>query len=291
MCIIILKPAKIVLSRERLHTCWKGNPHGAGFMYSEDGEVKVVKGLMTFEEFWKAIEEVGPARKLVMHFRIKTHGAVSQELTHPFWIRESKLAMVHNGIISACANAASEKESDTAVFARRFGTSYANPLLAVKNPFHRDMLEAYIGYSKLVFMDETGETYILNEKMGTWDAGVWYSNTHYKESPYSFGHLASKYLGYGASEHAEWASEYEPTWKEPPVSTPFQGVSGNTPTQPPPSSSTVEVEGNSGRRSKKDRKRARKERTVTPGAELAHRPTQTPLLGLGPRRSTGPSDE
>jgi predicted glutamine amidotransferase len=180
MCIIALKPEKVQFSKSQLKVMWDNNPDGAGFMYAQDGKVHIVKGLMTLDALWDAIQQVGPLRKLVIHFRIRTHGAVSKELTHPFWIREGELGMVHNGVIRELVNETSEAESDTAVFARKFGEAYNNPLLAVKHDFHRAMLEAYIGYSKMVFMDGTGATYILNENLGEWHKNVWYSNSNYK---------------------------------------------------------------------------------------------------------------
>lgn len=182
MCIIVLKPEKIKLSKSELSTMWDNNPDGAGFMYADNGKVIIVKGLMTLNDLCDAIEKVGPLRKLVIHFRIRTHGAISPNLTHPFWIVKDQMGMVHNGVIRDLVNETSESESDTAVFARKFGEAYNNPLLAVKHDFHRDMLEAYIGYSKMVFMDGTGATYILNEHLGEWDDNMWYSNTTYKSS-------------------------------------------------------------------------------------------------------------
>lgn len=180
MCIIALKPEKVLLTKAQMKIMWDQNPHGAGFMYAEGGEVKIVKGLTTLDALVKAIEEVGPLRKLVIHFRIRTHGAISEEMTHPFWVREGKLAMVHNGVIRPLTHLTTDIESDTAVFARKLSENYSDPILAVKNAFHRDMLETYIGHSKMVFMDGKGQTWILNEHLGEWSKNVWYSNTKYK---------------------------------------------------------------------------------------------------------------
>lgn len=180
MCIIALKPEKRIFTKAELKIMWDSNPDGAGFMYADGGKVHIVKGLMTLDALWEAIQTVGPMRKMVIHFRIKTHGAISRELTHPFWITEGKLGMVHNGVIRALVNETSEAESDTAVFARKFAAAYHNPMIAIKHDFHRDMLESYIGYSKMVFMDATGATFILNEHLGEWSRNVWYSNDRYK---------------------------------------------------------------------------------------------------------------
>lgn len=179
MCIIAMKPEGVTLSDAKLYHMWKNNPDGAGFMYAEDGKLKIVKGLMTYMHFRQALDEAGPTRKIVMHFRIRTHGAIKPEMTHPFWINNN-LGMAHNGVITKLAGETTTLRSDTAVFAAKLANEYSNPLDAIKNPFHRAMIESFIGYSKLVFMDATGKHYIFNENMGTWDKDVWYSNESYK---------------------------------------------------------------------------------------------------------------
>ena len=100
MCIIAIKPEGISIPIERLKTCWEHNPDGAGFMYSENNKLKIVKGLMTFDSFIKAYDEVNPlTKRIVIHFRYGTHGDICPDLTHPFNVNED-LALVHNGILS-----------------------------------------------------------------------------------------------------------------------------------------------------------------------------------------------
>jgi hypothetical protein len=181
MCIIAVKSEKLKFTHAQLAQMWRENPHGAGIMWADGSKVFVTKGLMQLSDLEDAVAQIGPLRKMVLHFRIKTHGAISPELTHPFWIIENELAMAHNGVIRAVTNETTELESDTAVFARKLAAAYVNPMVALKNSFHREMIEAYIGYSKLVFMDKTGETFILNEELGTWSGSVWYSNDSFKE--------------------------------------------------------------------------------------------------------------
>jgi hypothetical protein len=49
-----------------------------------------------------------------------------------------------------------------------------------KNPSFIKLVEATIGYSKLVILDNKGKYYIINEKKGDWVDGVWYSNSSWK---------------------------------------------------------------------------------------------------------------
>lgn len=284
MCIIALKPAKVSFSKKQLKTMWDNNPHGAGFMYAEDGKVKIVKGLMTLEALWDAIQAVGPLRKLVIHFRIRTHGAQSAELTHPFWIREGKLGMVHNGVIRTLVNETSDAESDTAVFARKLSAAYSNPLLAIRNPFHRDMLEAYIGFSKMVFMEGDGSTYILNEHMGEWSKNVWYSNDKYKD--------ATKYRttytttaggttvtgGRNWVESMPWAKGQGGDDKTPPYAYKLPGSSKV------PETSAFPIGNPSGKTSDS---KAKGSGTTKGGSENAGRAVQKPLMGVPSTGTTG----
>jgi len=43
------------------------------------------------------------------------------------------------------------------------------------------LIEEYIGYSKLTFLDTSNKLYIYNEDKGEWFEGVWFSNTGHKE--------------------------------------------------------------------------------------------------------------
>jgi hypothetical protein len=181
MCIIAIKPANIVIPSANITAMWENNPHGAGFMYAERGKVKVVKGFMKLNALMSALEE-HKSRKLVMHFRTKTHGDISADLTHPFWVKKNGLAMVHNGIIWSFAKNASNKESDSLLYARHLGKRFHDPMEALTNPLVHANIVDQIGYSKLVFMDGNGDTQIVNEKLGTWDNGVWYSNSGFTRS-------------------------------------------------------------------------------------------------------------
>ena len=200
MCIIAVKPAKVKFSTKQLRTMWDSNPHGAGFMYAENNEVKIVKGLMTFDALVEALNKVGPSRKIVLHFRIKTHGAIKPENTHPFWVDKGNVAMVHNGVIRAVTGQTTDELSDTAVFAKKLGSAYVGLKTALHSKFHRDLWAAYIGQSKLVFMDDSGETFILNQHLGIWHKDVWYSNDSFRTPRNS--KAATK-----PSESPEWWTE------------------------------------------------------------------------------------
>jgi len=180
MCIAIYKSADKEISKETLQECWDHNPDGAGYMYNVNGHLKVKKGYFKFEDFWKSYTNSCQGKKAVLHFRIKTHGEINKENCHPFNINDN-LAFVHNGIIGAVETKSDKTKSDT----WHFNDHILKPLINK----YSDILEAdsfqlmigdFVGSSKLVFLDNQDNVKIFNEDKGTWDDGVWYSNTSYK---------------------------------------------------------------------------------------------------------------
>lgn len=195
MCIIALKPAGLVIPEKTIKAMWDNNDDGAGLMYAEGGRVRIVKGLMTFENFLKAYNRVGNHKKIVMHFRIRTHGAISPRLTHPFWIVKGEMGMVHNGIITGLGAHGNDEESDTSIYAKILAHRYPDPLEALTNPDEHKKIEGEIGWSKLVFLTGDGDHMIINEKSGQWDNGCWFSNGSFRDSYKKWSYTGS-YYGY-----------------------------------------------------------------------------------------------
>jgi hypothetical protein len=162
------------LSLETLQNSWDKNPDGAGFMYAEDEKLTIVKGLMTFEAFCAAYEP-HKSKKCVLHFRIATHGGVNEQNTHPFQVTDT-LGMVHNGILNNVKTPNAEW-SDTWHFTEMYLKKYH--YLWLDNEF-KDLVESYIGSSKLILMDNLGKVEIFKEKSGYWDSNCWFSNKSYQ---------------------------------------------------------------------------------------------------------------
>lgn len=168
------------LKDEVLQTMWDSNSHGAGLMYAKDDKLTVKKGLMTFEEFLAAYKPV-EQNKLVLHFRIRTHGEKDASMTHPFEV-DQNLAFVHNGVISGMGN---NTHSDT----WEFNEKIIKTLRASVSNFLQidpimELISNKIGGSKLVFMDNQGNTSIINEKYGEKSSeGIWFSNSSWKPKP------------------------------------------------------------------------------------------------------------
>ncbi|MDE1866969.1 MAG: class II glutamine amidotransferase, partial [Thaumarchaeota archaeon] len=184
MCIAIYKPADKNLSKELLETCWDANPDGAGFMYTHNGNLRIKKGFMTFEKFFASFNNL-QHKTAILHFRIKTHGKANEENTHPFFIADD-MAFVHNGIINKVSTSSNHDMSDTWHFNEQILKSlYKLSPAFVDNEAVQELIKEYIGYSKLVFMDNKDNVWIMNEQKGEWDDGIWYSNGSYKPKVYS----------------------------------------------------------------------------------------------------------
>lgn len=178
MCIIAVKPASSKISVNRLFNMWVNNPHGAGIMFAQDGELKVIKGLMDFGNLLDAYLE-NQNRKMVLHFRWRTHGPVVGKLTHPFWVT-GDVAMVHNGIIPG--RNAPKGESDTSMYVRTLQKRYSDPMKALRRDSTRKFIVQEIGLSKLIFMNSDGMIQMVNGQVGHFsDDDCWYSNHSYTD--------------------------------------------------------------------------------------------------------------
>jgi glutamine amidotransferase len=178
MCIAIYKPEEKVISKATLQECYSSNPDGAGFMYAEDKQLQIQKGFFSFDSFYNAYKK-HQDKKVVIHFRIKTHGEINETNCHPFAVNSS-LAFVHNGIINGLDG--DKAFSDTIHFNEQILQPLVNKwgnLALFQDPMI-NLIESRIGYSKLIFLDRHNNHKIMNEHKGEWDDGVWYSNNSYK---------------------------------------------------------------------------------------------------------------
>lgn len=178
MCIAIYKPAGKVIPQEQLRRCHHHNGDGAGFVYREDKKLHLEKGLWTFDEFWEKWNKHQEKQALI-HFRIRTHGDISQENCHPFMIGDH-LAFAHNGTFNKFMPQNEEKISDTVVFSN----TVLKPLWDMKKTFWKNpllgaMLEDYIGFNKLVFLHSSGEWEVYNASSWWKEDDVWFSTKAY----------------------------------------------------------------------------------------------------------------
>lgn len=130
MCLAIFKPMKTNFPKiEIMREAWSNNPHGAGLAIVTDDGVKILKGIMTFENLMEIIESLDLVDfEVLLHFRWATSGPDNKPatMTHPFPITKDNTllkttelicerALIHNGVMFSPQFS---DYSDTAIFAR-----------------------------------------------------------------------------------------------------------------------------------------------------------------------------
>jgi hypothetical protein len=179
MCLIIFSP-NIKHAKIRQSVLTRGfarNSDGAGLAYIDaSGELAVSKAYMEIEPFLKEYDRIRASVKrgpLLIHFRWGTCGPNNETNTQPLVIHGGRLVMAHNGVFSGLS-AVDSDVSDSVRLARLIRRN------AWEHPFTKaqaDMLVALCNESsKLVFIDNRGKYTIINEKLGAWRAGSWYSD-------------------------------------------------------------------------------------------------------------------
>ena len=216
MCIAILNTKGTTLKKEVLRNCWENNGDGAGILYiNNDKKLSVFKEMTSFDNFYNNYSEIKSKygkRNIVLHFRISTHGRVNETNCHPFLVDDS-IGFVHNGMIYDVPT--STEFSDTYMFNQTIlknlkeGFEYNETIL--------EMIDTFIGSgSKLVFLNDNDDYFIVNEKAGHWHLGCWFSNTSYKQvnSWVDYGGIKKSKVGYSGSSwgYGSWGVSSQDTW-------------------------------------------------------------------------------
>jgi hypothetical protein len=177
MCIAILNTKKAGrLPKNQIKNSWDNNDMGAGLLWSKDNKLNVFK-TYEYDEYIEKYNEVRDDKSIgniVLHFRIATSGYNGEHNLHPF-LTNNDLGFVHNGVIRGLGN---KSFSDTYQFndmLKKFSHNF------VSCEMTKYFISEYIGYSKLIFLDNKDRYTIINEELGKWSSGNWYSNDSYKQ--------------------------------------------------------------------------------------------------------------
>ncbi len=176
MCLAI-KTNGNEIPKSYLRRGFKRNPHGAGFSIIKDGKIFVSKGYFSFEEFYKAYHPFKNEPALI-HFRYMTTGRQGKLNCHPFKFGRGKYSVIHNGVIHRVEPEG--ERSDTAQFTYEFLNEWIKKYSFDSKIFKRRISQFVGRANKLVLMDEMGKSIIINEDLGVWKNGVWYSNYDYR---------------------------------------------------------------------------------------------------------------
>ncbi len=186
MCLMIYKPADKKIPNKFLEAAYKANKDGSGICIATGTELIVEKSKDWTHEDIIRVLEANPDLPALVHFRWTTHGGNSDANTHPFSLKGG-WAAAHNGVIQIPIWDATK--SDT----REFLDRYVKPLIhngvALDNLTVIEQIGKVITTAnKMAFLHFSGRSAIVNESVGHWEEGVWYSNYGYKSySNYSSG--------------------------------------------------------------------------------------------------------
>ena len=177
MCLLVVKPPGVVIPDDVIHKACVVNPDGMGIAWHDGDKVNVVKGFFRPDDFIHLITKVRKFSAIV-HWRFATHGGISRENLHPFWISDGALG--HNGIISSLDEKSGR--SDTAVFVEDVLVANGLDYKGIRRNLER--LEDMIGHNRIATIHENGRTIVWNRHLWTKHGGALYSNTSaFRQAP------------------------------------------------------------------------------------------------------------
>ena len=163
---------------EGIENAWARNKDGAGVSYFQD-VMQIEKGYFDKDVFKNRVEEIlyNTEHDVIIHLRNASVGNISVDNSHPFYMSKKDMALIHNGTIRHIDT--EKNQTDSQAMAELLdGLPYGFEY----NDGYDELIEDYIGYSKLVIMRDDGTTRIYNEYLGEQVHNVWFSNDYYKKS-------------------------------------------------------------------------------------------------------------
>ena len=205
MCLLIFAKGGATPSKESLRIAARANPDGFGFAIVTDKNTIHRFRSMDIEETITAFFDARkryPKSHAIFHLRITTHGATNIDNCHPFRVSDD-VVMGHNGMLPIKEE---NGRSDTRIFAEDWLPELGVKALLDDKDGMKE-LEKFIGYSKLAFLNVGDELdkpyYIVNENLGHWKHGVWYSNHSYEPIV-----RYANPIGRTWSSHTSWTPPY-----------------------------------------------------------------------------------
>ena len=178
MCLLIVQPKGVTFSRAEIADFVDYNADGFAIAYGDGKALHLTKRVGEAADIYRDYLSLAAGRKCVLHFRMATHGPVSAENSHPYFITPD-IAMAHNGILDI-GNPVDATKTDSWHFAEFFIKPVA--ILTPENLFNAQwlgMLGELIGPSnKLTFIHSDGRIAIVNEDTGVSHKRAWMSNTY-----------------------------------------------------------------------------------------------------------------
>lgn len=209
MCLLTFMLKGVTANIDDLRQGAQYNDDGFGFAVHAGSSVITGHG-MVFDDVLQQFLNVRAKHDGValFHSRITTHGKTDISNCHPFRVGGDNLTVVgHNGMLPIQIPK-DEHRSDTRIFAENYLPGLGG-VYALDDTETFNTLQKWASGSKLVVITANQwanhDWYILNEKLGHWDNGVWWSNYSYCYTPAkttygtSYGHGMPYSSGWGAT--------------------------------------------------------------------------------------------
>ncbi len=188
MCLLTYFPPGVMPDTEALLNGTYVNDDGHGFAIVTTDQLIVRRG-MDADAMIGAFDTArhqypeGPA---LFHSRLSTHGHIDVDNCHPFPIGgDGRTVIAHNGVLPAAVQPTKgDPRSDTRIAAE----DYLPSLGSLRSRRTRKRVELWMTiHNRMVILTVDrafkDHAYILNEKSGTWNRGIWYSNNGYLPPP------------------------------------------------------------------------------------------------------------
>ena len=181
MCIIIVANKNKKIPNEHIKLASELNCDGFGISASVNNKLFVYKSISINSgdiiKLYNSIRQVATG-DIVLHFRLATHGDVSDKLCHPFYVNKD-LVMFHNGVEIdkdiAGHSYGNKNESDTMAFVNNILKNFKKGFQKNKNIMN--MISKSVGdNNRLCFLDSNGVTTYSSSDLWVELNGILYSN-------------------------------------------------------------------------------------------------------------------
>ncbi len=222
MCIIIVANKNKKIPNEHIKLASELNCDGFGIAASINNKLFVYKSISMNSndiiKLYNSIRQVATG-DIVLHFRLATHGDISDKLCHPFYVNKD-LVMFHNGVIRDSVsgyNRHNKNESDTTAFVNNVLKNFKKGFQNNKTIMNM-ISESVEEYNRLCFLDSTGKTTYTSSDKWVKYKGILYSNSDvfYNDEDYKYINPAtmdyvedSYYDKYYDSEYHDEYIEYK----------------------------------------------------------------------------------
>ena len=227
MCVLSFYRPGVMPNRECLENGADSNPHGHGYAIIAGSDVLTGHSMSAdaaIEAFIRVRAEHRDSYAL-FHSRITTDGATTLDNCHPFIVGDDpRTVLAHNGILPKSARPGkTDARSDTRILAEELIPRGVFGHLGQRRARRRlaqwTLSEGY--GNKLVILTTDPRygrnAYVINEHLGEWSDGVWWSNSSYRPYRYTYStwsprktsHSRTLYTAERADTHIEmWDDLY-----------------------------------------------------------------------------------